>query len=128
MSVPRGLRRWFVAHFWADISVAVPLFVAPRALLGWLGWSAVDPLASRLVAAALFGIGIQSWLGRNAELAEFRALLSLKVIWSGAASLGLLWSMLEGGPPAGWLFLAIFVGFNCVWSFYRWQLSARADS
>jgi hypothetical protein len=122
MSVPPSLKRWFVVHFVADLCVAVPLFLAPRALLGWLGWPAVDPLASRLVAAALFGIGVQSWLGRNGGSEEFRAMLSLKVIWSGFASLGILWSMLEGGPAAGWLFLAIFVGFNGVWSFYRWRL------
>ncbi len=122
MSPTKSLRRWFVFHFVADIVFAVPLFVAPRALLGLLGWPCVDPLASRLVAAALFGIGVQSLLGRNGGLEEFRAMLSLKVIWSAFATTGLLWSVLDGGPPAGWLFVAIFAGFNGVWSFYRWKL------
>ena len=35
-------------------------------------------------------------------------MLNLKVIWSGCATLGILVSMLEGGPPFGWAFLAIF--------------------
>jgi hypothetical protein len=124
MSLPKSLRRWFVIHFVADIVFAVPLFLAPRVLLGLLGWSCVDPLASRLVAAALFGIGVQSLLGRNGGLEEFRAMLSLKVIWSAFATVGIVWSVLDGGPPAGWLFVAIFAVFNGVWSFYRWKLRA----
>ncbi len=124
MSPPKSLRSWFVFHFVADVVFAVPLFLAPRAFLGLLGWPCVDPVTSRLVAAALFGIGIQSLLGRNGGLEEFRGMLSLKVIWSGFATLGLLWSVLEGGPTSGWLFVAIFAGFNGVWSFYRWKLRA----
>ncbi len=60
------LRWWFVVHFVLDVVAAVPLFVTPTQLLGWLGWNAVDPISTRLVAAALFGIGIESYLGRNA--------------------------------------------------------------
>ena len=58
--VPSSLRSWFVVHFVADIVFALPLFLAPQWTLTLLGWRAVDPIATRLVAAALFGIGIQS--------------------------------------------------------------------
>jgi len=122
MLPPQAVRTWFVAHFVADILFAVPLFVAPRAFLGALGWSAVDPLATRLVAAALFGIGIQSLLGRNEGTETFRAMLTLKVIWSATATIGLVWSQLEGGPLMGWALVAIFGGFNVVWTYFRWQL------
>jgi hypothetical protein len=121
--VPRGLRRWFVFHFWPDIVFAVPLFLAPRATLTLFGWREVDPAATRIAAAALFGIGIQSLLGRNDSVDTFRALLTLKVIWSGTATLGLLWTQLQGGPPAGWLFVGIFAVFNAVWTRYRLLLS-----
>jgi hypothetical protein len=121
-AVPNALRRWFVVHFVADVLAAVPLLVAPRAVLELLGWSSVDPLATRLVAAALFGIGIESWLGRRAGIDTFRAMLDLKVIWSGAAVVGVLWSQLEGGPPAGWGVLAIFLVFHTVWVRYRLAL------
>ncbi len=116
--VPRSLRWWFVIHFWADVLAAVPLFIAPDLLL-LLGWERVDPIATRLVCAALFGIGIESWIGRGASGDSFRTMLNLKVIWSAAAVLGVLVSMLQGGPPAGWAVLAIFVGFNAVWVYFR---------
>jgi len=122
MSPPPAVRTWFVVHFVADVIFAVPLFVAPRAFLGLLGWPCVDPLTTRLVAAALFGIGIQSLVGRNEAAETFRAMLNLKIIWSATATIGLLWSQLEGGPPLGWGFVAVFATFNAVWSYFRWRL------
>jgi hypothetical protein len=79
----------------------------------------VDPISTRLVAAALFGIGIESYLGRNAGVEAFRAMLNLKVIWSATAAIGVLWSQLAGGPPAGWGVFAIFASFHLVWLRYR---------
>jgi hypothetical protein len=121
--VPRSLRVWFVIHFVADVIFAVPLFVAPHATLALFGWRTVDPAASRLVAAALFGIGIQSLLARNEGPQAFRALLGLKVIWSGTATLGLAWTQFQGGPLGGWIFVGIFACFHLVWTHYR--LSSR---
>lgn len=116
--VPATLRRFFVVHFVVDILVAIPLFLAPRAVLSLLGWREIDPAMSRVVAAALFGIGIQSLLGRNEPRRTFQAMLSLKIIWSGAACLGILVSLLQGAPPFAWGFLALFVVFSGVWWHY----------
>ena len=121
-AVPSALRTWFVVHFVADVLFAVPLFVAPRAFLGMLGWSSIDPLATRLVAAALFGIGIQSLLGWREPRDTFRAMLNLKVIWSAFATVGLIVSQLQGGPLLGWALVGVFGGFNVVWSYFRLQL------
>ncbi|HUS65477.1 MAG TPA: hypothetical protein VMZ28_13090 [Kofleriaceae bacterium] len=106
-------------HFWADVVVAVPLFVAPGWFLGLFGWGAVDPASARLVAAALFGIGVQSLLGRDESVDTYRAMLQLKIIWSGAATAGLVWSQLGGGPPLAWLFVAVFGGFHALWIYWR---------
>jgi hypothetical protein len=120
--VPSSLRWWFVVHFVADMAAAIPLFIAPREVLGFFGWTEIDPISTRLVAAALFGIGIESLLGRGASAETFRAMLNLKIIWSGAALLGALWSQLQGGPPAGWGVVAIFAVFHVVWASYRLRL------
>ncbi|HVY25759.1 MAG TPA: hypothetical protein VHB79_04380 [Polyangiaceae bacterium] len=125
MVVPPSLRRWFVFHFWADLAFALPLFFIPERFLGLLGWPCVDAAAARIAAAALFGIGIQSLLGRNAAVAEFRAMLNLKVIWSAASTVGLLWTALQGSAPWLWAFVAIFAGFNIVWTTYLVRLRPR---
>jgi hypothetical protein len=121
--VPRSLRSWFIVHFVADMLSALPLFIAPREVLGWLGWNAVDPIATRLVAAALFGIGIESYLARDAGPEAFRGMLNLKIVWSATAASGVLWSQIEGGPPAGWVVFAIFAAFNVLWVRYRVVMS-----
>ena|SRR5436190_7154589 len=113
--VPASLRLWFVVHAAVDLLAGVPLLLAPTFVLGKLGWSCVDPAATRLVGAALIGIGGQSWLMRDASVEAYRVMLGLKVIWSLAASLGLLLAVGAGAPPAAWAFLCVFIVFAGVW-------------
>jgi hypothetical protein len=120
--VPTRLRSWFVFHCVVDLLVAVPLALAPRELLGWLGWQAVDPMAARIVAAALFGIGLESYWGRHGSLESFRGMLRLKVVWSGTSLLGAIWSQVQGGPTAGWAVVGIFVLFHSLWLSYWLRL------
>ncbi len=130
-SVPAALRTAFVVHFWADIAFAVPLLVAPEALLGLLGWQQVDPIAARLVAAALFGVGIESYRARDASADQYRTMLDLKVIWSFAALLGVALSLLQGaqGRPLGaWLVLVIFAAFHGLWVYWWRRLRAQAPT
>ena len=122
VSLPASLRAWFIAHFIVDMLVAVPLMICPTFVLGHLGWTAIDPVATRLVAAALLGIGLQSFFGRNDGIETYRAMLRLKVIWSLAAVVGVFVSIAEGAPPASWAVLAIFVVFLGVWSHHAIRL------
>jgi hypothetical protein len=122
--IPKGLRFCFVVHFIADVIFAVPLLLFPTEALGFLGWTQIDPFATRLVGAALMGIGIESLLGRNASADAFRAMLNLKIIWSLSAVFGITLSMVQGGPPVfGWIVLAIFGSFSIVWISYRFRLA-----
>ncbi len=121
----RHLRIWFILHFALDLLVALPLMVTPIWLLALLGWESIDPVAARLVAAALFAIGIESWLARNSTLEAFKPLLDLKIIWSAAAIIGFILNLIQNAhnrPPAIYLFLLIFLGFNLVWVYFRLQL------
>jgi hypothetical protein len=123
--VPRALRGWFVAHFVADILFAVPLLVAPRFALSLFGWTVIDPLTTRLVGAALVGIGVESLLGRNAGRESYLTMLRLKVLWSLTANAAIAISIAEGAPRAAWLFQGIFVVFSCVWVYWSLRLRRR---
>jgi hypothetical protein len=111
-----------VVHFAVDWLVGLPLFLAPTPLLQLFGWHPIDPIATRLFAAALLGIGTQSLIGRNGSLAEFRAMLNLKLVWAAAASVSLGVGVVSGGPPLTWLGLAVFVGFFALWLYWRLRL------
>jgi hypothetical protein len=122
--VPRALRFWFIIHFFADILAAIPLFVKPE-LLVLFGWNVVDPYTTRLVAAALFGIGIESWIGRNAKAETYKNMLNLKIIWSATAALGILLSIIQGAqgtPAAALAVLVIFVVFHFIWVYWRFTI------
>jgi hypothetical protein len=126
VELPSSLRTWFVAHSVIDVAVAVPLLVAPTVVLQPLGWTAVDPVATRLVGAALLAIGLQSFFGRNEGFETYRAMLRLKVIWSMTAVGGLLAGIAGGAPTATWALLAIFLAFLGVWSHYAIRLKQLA--
>ena len=126
-AVPQALKTWFVIHFVIDMLFAIPLMAAPVFSLELFGWNHVEPIATRLVAAALFGIGIESYLGRNAGQEAFRGMLNLKIIWSSGAILAFLISILtdfQNWPPFGWAILLIFVIFNIVWGYWRRKLKS----
>lgn len=121
--VTKGLRTWFVIHFIADVIFAIPLIITPLPFVSLFGLYVVNPLFPRLVGAALMGIGVESYLGRNAGVEAYRGMLNLKIIWSGTAALGILLTMLTIARPLGtWLLLVVFVLFNLLWVYYRLQL------
>ena len=121
-TVPIALKRWFIIHFAVDVIFAIPLFFFPIAFLTFLGWHSIDPFATRIVAAALFGIGIESFLGRNATAQTFKNMLNLKIIWSGATIAGVGLSIFQNVYPASiaqWLLLGTFIAFHIVWVIWR---------
>ena len=126
VTVPVGLRIWFVIHFIVDIIFAVPLFIAPQAVFSLLGMPFADPITPRLVASAFFAIGTTSLVMRNAGLESYKTMLTLKIIWSSAALVGLGWSLAQGAAPAARLPLLIFSVFWCAWVYYYRQLSIKA--
>ena len=46
--VPASLRTWFRAHFVIDLVAGIPLLLVPGRILGLLGWTTIDPVATRL--------------------------------------------------------------------------------
>ena len=125
--VPATLRLWFIVHFAIDVIFAIPLLLVPKLTLSIMGWTTVDPMTSRLVGAALMGIGIESLLGCKATAEVFRAMLNLKIIWSLSAIFAISITLFQGGPIMGWFFLIIFLGFCCLWIYYRVKISNTVE-
>jgi len=126
--VPKGLRYWFVAHFIADYLFAIPLLFFPSEILSFFNWESIDPLATRLVAAALMGIGGESLIGRNGNAESFLTMLRLKILWSLAANFGIALSIFEGAAPLAWGFQGIFITFSVVWIYYWVYLKKKSKA
>ena len=121
--VPNSLRTWFIIHFFIDILFAVPLMFFSVIFLSFLGFSIIDPLMPRLVAAALIGIGGVSFISRNKGIEVYSALLNLKIIWSLSAIFGILISLDRNTPIFLFVALGIFALFSCIWVYYKIILS-----
>ena len=120
--VPKPLKIWFVIHFAVDVILAIPLMIVPQVFLSALGWKIVDPIASRLVGAALFGIGIESLLSIKASVDTYIGMLNLKIIWSTAAIVGTVISLIalgNEGPKLAWGIVGIFFLFAVIWIYWR---------
>jgi hypothetical protein len=123
--VPQSLRNWFIFHFAADILFAIPVFIAPEASLKLLQWEIIDPITTRMVAAALFGIGIESFLCRNSGIEVFKSMLNLKIIWSFTAIIGLGIALTKGyfgNIYVGVFLFLTFLLFNFLWVYWRVRL------
>ncbi len=123
--VPLSLRRWFLIHFIADIIFAVPLLFFPVIFLSFWGFDQVNTLTARLVGAALAGIGGNSFFMHKGSIESFDTMLTLKIIWSGAAIVGISLSIMEGGPASLYIFLLIFLSFSVIWIYYKFLLTRR---
>jgi len=116
--IPDSLRTWFKIHFWVDMLFAVPMMVAPVWTVGLLGFGVVDPFTTRLVAAALFGIGGVSLLLNKQGIEFYKTMLTLKLIWSSTAVVGLVWSTLETPVVMGVVLAGVFAVFFLLWAYY----------
>jgi hypothetical protein len=114
--IPKSLRVWFTIHFIVDMLFAIPLIVFPTTFLSFFGFTG-ELMFARLVGAALIGIGGASYFTQKKE--SFKIMLQLKLLWSGAAIVAILWSIIEGTSVWAWLFLVIFCGFFGVWMYYK---------
>lgn len=124
-STPVQVRNWFKLHFVINMLFAFPLFFAPTSFLGFFGFETVEVSLARLVAAALFAIGGMSlWMNKE-SYQSFIVMLRLKLLWSAAVALGLIWAALEGGPKSLWFFATIFVGFFCVWQWWYVKMQGK---
>ncbi len=116
-TVPSSLRKWFTIHFIVDMLFAIPLFIAPSFVLSLFGFEGV--VTARLVAAAFIAIGGSSLILNKKGFETYNTLLTLKIIWSITALLGLILSFIGGAPPSIFLAIGIFAIFCYIWVYYK---------
>jgi hypothetical protein len=106
---------------------ALPLLLFPEQFLALLNWEPIDPFMSRLVGAALMGIGFGGFVNRNVSVEAYVVMLNMKIIWSISAIMLILITMISGGPVFGWFILFLFMIFAVVWIRYRVQLTREVE-
>ncbi|MFX0108982.1 MAG: hypothetical protein ACFE7R_11910 [Candidatus Hodarchaeota archaeon] len=112
MELPSFLRYLFLVHFVVALAYGVWFFTLPQTWVDLTGWPYYDPLAGRVMASMLIGLGIASLLCYRANSWDKAEIIVVTdIIWLLLGSLGLIWSMIEnfGIPIAGGLNLAVML-------------------
>src|SRR3989338_6116657 len=122
--IPKRLKKRLMIHFIIDYIFGIPLIIYPDYILKIFNWTTIDPVASRIVGAALIGIGSISFLERNGTRETYKALLKLKIIWSTLALVGILISIKESSKML-WFIFIIFLIFNIIWVYYYKIINSR---
>ena len=119
ITIPKSLQIWFIIHFIVDVIFAIPLIFFPIWILDLFGLPASESVMARLVGAALIGIGGASLFSYKKTKESYDILLTLKLLWSSAAVIGLLLAVYSGAPNTIWLIIAIFLIFFFIWLYYK---------
>ncbi len=123
-TIPKSLKNWFMIHFIIDYIFGILLIISPEFILKIFNWTTIDPITSRIVGAALIGIGSISLLERNSTIETYKVLLKLKIIWSSLAILGILLSIKESSKSI-WIIFMIFLIFNILWIYYYRKINEK---
>jgi hypothetical protein len=113
----KGLKWLFLIHTVVAAIFGLALLLAPGQFLGAIGWAPVDPIASRLLGAALLALGWSSFRGwRATDRAEVAILVEMEAVFTVLCSVGLLRHLVRGGFPfMVWAVFAIFFIFAIAW-------------
>lgn len=116
----RGLRTLFLVHMAVALVFGVPLLLIPGRLLQWVGWSPIDPIAGRLLGAALLALGWSSFRGwQLMGKRDVRLLVEMEAAFTGLACVGLGRHLFFYSYPLfPWLVFAVLAVFFLAWGFF----------
>ena len=118
----KGLKTLFLIHAVVGIVAGALLFILPGRTLEWLQWGEnIDPIASRVLGAALLALAWSSVLGwRATSRSQVAILIQMETVFTVLACAGMLRHMYRGSGwvAAAWVMLGLFAAFAIAWSFF----------
>ena len=119
----KGLRVTFLIHAVVSFTAGLLLLLVPGRFLDFIAWAPIDPIASRLLGAAMLALAWSSLRGwRASEWAEVALLVELEVVFAVLACVGLLRHLLFGWWPwMPWAILVLFALFAVAWTVFLVQ-------
>lgn len=113
----KALKTTFLIHAVVSFVVGAPLLIAPGRLLLLLGWAPIDPIASRVLGAALLALAWSSFRGwRATEWRQVAILVEMEAVYTVLACVGMLRHLLFARYPLiPWLMFAILLVFAIAW-------------
>lgn len=113
----KALRLAFLIHAVVGVLFGALLLIIPGRFLEWVGWAPIDPIAGRVLGAALLALAWSSFRGWQAtERAQVATLVELEAVFTVLGCVGLLRHLLFAPFPAMvWIVFAILAIFAIAW-------------
>jgi hypothetical protein len=121
-TVSQGLKITFLVHFVVGLFFGLVNLVVPEQWGDLTNWPVTDPVAFRLIGAAILGFATSSFLAyRETDWERVIIIVRAEIVWTALATLVFLVALLFGGAPAiGWFNAILMAGFCAAFSvFYR---------
>ena len=122
----KALKYTFLVHAIVGLLTGLPLLIVPGRFLQILQWAPIDPIAARVLGAALLALSWSSFRGwQVTERRQVDIVVQLEAVFCVLASVALLRHLLVARfPIVPWLFFAVFFLFAIAWIYH---LVRRAD-
>jgi len=113
----KALRLTFLIRAVVGVLFGALLLIIPGRFLEWVGWAPIDPIAGRVLGAALLALAWSSFRGWQAtERAQVATLVELEAVFTVLGCVGLLRHLLFAPFPAMvWIVFVILAIFAIAW-------------
>ena len=118
--IPSGLRTTFLFHGIVGLVFGLIYLFVPAQFGKMVNWPMPDVSAYRLVGAAILAFTASSWLAYREKVWDrVEIVVVLEIVWTGLATLVMLWAVLFAGMPAiGWLNAVLMAAFAVAFGYF----------
>lgn len=122
----RTLRVTFLIHLLVAFVFGLVMFASPALWSRIANYAPIDPTVTRVLGAALLGLGFSSWLGYRARRwEEVRITVEMEIEYTVLATVALLYLLWAGVAPLfAWVPLVCHVAFAVAFVYLYWQQHA----
>ncbi len=121
--ISRGLKITFLVHLIVGAIFGLIYLLIPEVWGNLIGWPVADPMADRLIGAAVLGFATSSWLAyRETAWEKVKIVVQMEIVWTILGTLVILWGLIFAGVPAfGWVNAVILAGLAVAFAVFYFR-------
>ncbi len=119
-NIPKGLKNTFLAHFILGLVMGIPFLLFPEGYAEMLNFTISEPMAYRLVGAAIVAFSISSWFAyRKLNWESVEILVLAEIAWTILGTIVTIWGVVSNDFPAvAWINAIAMLGFAIAFSYF----------
>ena len=117
------LRLTFLIHFFVGIIFGLIYLIFLEFYNTLVGWTYDDPIAGRVLGAALIGFGVASLLAwRETEWVKVKIIVQMEIVWLTIAVVAQFWAAFTLFPPIViWVNIGLMIVFLVAFIWFYWR-------